>query len=308
MEGRIGQEHQKTSPGSASVKVLLPAAVVAVSFAAVFARLAGEAPPFAIAFLRLGFASAILTPVYILSRREPGPAFSLPGGARVMIGAAGLCLALHFATWISSIFYTSVASSALLVSTHPVFVAVIGWLVLREPIGPRGAAGVALGLGGSILLALGDRGLGDTNLMGDSLALIGGFAAALYFLAGRRMRTSGAVIEYVYPVYLVAAVSLGLLCLLTRTPVAGYSRATYGWILAMALVCQVIGHTLLNWSLRFVKAYVVAAAVLAEPVGAAVLAYLVLGEPPPAHFYLGAPFILLGVFVVTSAESGTKDA
>jgi drug/metabolite transporter (DMT)-like permease len=287
--------------------MLLPLAVAAVSFGAIFTRLAGEAPPFAIAFLRLAFASVLLTPFYLLGmgRRRARSASGVRDA--VLVLGAGLFLAVHFSTWISSIFYTSVASSVLLVSTHPIFVSGLGWVLLKERVTVRAAAGIALGLAGSALLAYGDSGLGGGNLLGDSLALAGGLGAALYFLVGRRLRQTADLIGYVYPVYVTAAALLGLLCLVTKTPLLGFGEATYGWILAMAVVCQVVGHTLLNWSLRFVKAYGVAAAVLAEPIGAAALAYLILGEPPPAHFFSGAPLILLGIFAASGAETRTKE-
>jgi drug/metabolite transporter (DMT)-like permease len=293
---------------SGATAYLLPAAVAAVSFAAVFARLAGEAPPFAIAFLRLAFAAALLTPVYISStaKRSARGDRGVPHAAMAL--GAGFFLALHFSTWISSIFYTSVASSVLLVSTHPIFVLILGRLLLGEQVTLRVAAGIGLGLGGSALLAYGDSGLGGGNLLGDSLALVGGFGAACYFLIGRRLRQADGLIGYVYPVYVAAAVLLGFLCLVTKTPILRFGAATYGWILAMAVVCQVVGHTLLNWSLRYVKAYVVAVAVLAEPIGASLLAYLLLGEPPPPHFMYGAPVVLLGVFVSSYAESEAEEA
>jgi drug/metabolite transporter (DMT)-like permease len=276
----------------------LALAVPAASFAAVLIRLAAAAgaDPLAIAALRLTFASVLIAPVALtLGRRGLA---RITGRDLLVLVGSGFFLALHFGAWITSLSYTSVASSVLLVTLQPVFVPWLAWIFLREGVSRRGIVGLVLAILGTVVIAVADRGIGMSNLVGDLLALVGALSAAFYVLAGRSMRNRVSLLTYVWPVYGVGALVLVAASLAGRAPLVGLAPVAYMWIFVVAVVCQVLGHTMYNLAVRNVPAYVVAAGWLIEPIGSTILAFLILHEAPPGGIYLGAPLIFAGVFVV----------
>jgi drug/metabolite transporter (DMT)-like permease len=215
-------------------------------------------------------------------------------------------LALHFGTWISSLSYTSVAASTVLVQTMPVFVALAGPFV-GERTTRRGWLGIAVALAGTVLIATaGGVGAGSQPLLGAVLATAGAFFAAVYVLIGRRLRAVLPLVPYSASVYLVAAVALGLAMLATNTPFGPYSRAVWGLFLAMTIGPQFLGHTVINHLLGELKASIVSVALLAEAVGATVLAYVVFGERPGPQVLVGAAVVLCGVTVTILAEAADQ--
>jgi drug/metabolite transporter (DMT)-like permease len=279
-------------PPASRARTGLAAGVLAVSFAAILIRLA-DAPPLAIAAWRLLLAGAVAAAFAALTRRaEIG---RLPPRAFLALGAAGLALGLHFATWIASLRLTSVASSVALVTTQPVFVAVLSRVALGERTNLRTATGIALALSGSAIMAGGDIALGPRAVEGDALALLGAVAAALYFVVGRSVRRELSLGAYVGVVYPAAALELTLLALATRSPLSGFGGRTWLALGLLALVPQLLGHSLLNWSLRWLSGTSVAVAILAEPVVSTALAIPVLGERPRLHQLVGGGILLVGV-------------
>ncbi|MEW5825844.1 MAG: DMT family transporter [Candidatus Bipolaricaulota bacterium] len=268
-------------------------AVAAISSGAVLARLAGEAHPLAIAAWRLGLASLVLVPWAMLR-----------GGWRRVTRAdvlrsvaSGAALAVHFGLWITSLTQTSVASSVLFVTLHPLFVGVAAAALYNEPLTKNLTFGIAASTLGGLLLSIGDLRLGDGSWVGDLLALGGGLAAAVYFLIGRRARIRMPLVEYTAIAYGSATLLLLAACVFGGIRLHGYSQATFGALLLLALIPQLVGHSTLNWALRYLPAARVSLLVLAEPIGAGVLAFTLFGEVPTWLGGLGAAIILLGLFV-----------
>ena len=204
---------------------------------------------------------------------------------------------MHFWAWILSLEYTSVASSVVLVTTSPFLVAIASRAFFGEPIHRYTFAGIAVGIAGGVILALGDASGGESEIWGDLLAFAGAVAIVGYMLAGRRLRRHVPALSYNSAVYSVTAVILLIAAMLAGDPFTGYTPQTYLWLVMVALVPQVIGHSLLNWSLAHVTATAVAIAVMAEPVIATAAAVIILGEAPPLTSVLGGVLILSGIYV-----------
>jgi drug/metabolite transporter (DMT)-like permease len=278
--------------------------VTAVSFAAVLVREA-SAPALVVAAYRLGLATLVLVPVtLVVGRRQV--ASLRPRDIRLLL-LAGCLLAVHFASWISSLGLTSVASSVVLVTASPLFVAVASHLLFGEPMSRRMLSGIALGVVGSAVIASGEiRGSGEKELLGDAMAIAGAAAMAGYLLVGRTLRSRVPVLPYVSVVYGTAAIVLLAAVWLTHESLSGYGGRTYVMLVLLALVPQLVGHSLLNWSLARVTATVVSISVMAEPIGSTALAYLVLHERPPAASLAGGVLVLLGVYRAVVARDASE--
>jgi len=210
---------------------------------------------------------------------------------------SGACLAIHFASWVTSVNMTTIAASVLLVSTTPVFVALASRWIFNERLDLAVWAGIALSLGGTVLIAGLD--LSGSSGLGNVLALIGGISAAGYALGGRRSRQSLGILEYATITYGTAAVLLAVGCLLWSVPVAGYRSETWWAIVASIVGPQLIGHTLINYVLRDIDATRVSVTIMAEPIIAISLAWVLFDEIPRTLAYLGGLAILVGIYMVS---------
>lgn len=278
------------------VAVGLAVGVVAVSTSAILVRVA-EAPALALAFWRCALGAAALAPFAARARRGAAP---LDRAQRRQLAWSGLLLALHFAAFISSLSFTTVASSVVLVTMAPLFVGVGAALFLHEPPSRRMWTGIVIATAGALVVGLADLGgaaLGRRALLGDALAFAGAALVAGYLLLGRAARSHLPVSVYAGSVYAVAAVVLLIACLLAGADLAGYDRGTWLAIAGLLIGPQLLGHTVFNTLLSRVSATVVAAVILAEPVGSTLLAFLVLAELPSRLFWAGAPLILAGVWL-----------
>ncbi|HKI55953.1 MAG TPA: DMT family transporter [Trueperaceae bacterium] len=292
-------------PGTTRVSLVLTAAIAAVSLSAIFIRLA-DAPGVVVALLRMVFASLVMAPVTLRGlRRTP-----LRGRALGLTVVAGALLGVHFATWITSLSMTSVAASVTLVTTAPLWVALFAWLFSGKAPSFSVLIGVVLAVGGAAIIGFGDLGGGTAPLIGDGLALLGAASAAGYLLLGRSVQRSGVGLDaYAGTAYATAAVVLAPLPVLFGFPYLGYSTGTFGWILLLALVPQLIGHNGINYAMRHVDPTLVATVILLEPVGATLLAFLIFGEVPSSLTLVGALVLLFGVvFTVRSTESPAPGA
>jgi drug/metabolite transporter (DMT)-like permease len=290
------------------VFVVLAVAILAISCAAVLIRLAQAegVGPLAIAAWRLGLASLLWVPCAFAL--EPHSTAQLMRHKAKSLGLAGLFLALHFSSWVASLQFTSVASSVVLVTTGPVFAALGSWLVLGERPQRRLWLGIGAALCGTVLIGWADLNRSEFGLSGDLLALTGAVMMAGYLLVGRRLRQQHSTLAYTAPVYLVSAALLWLFALVREERLFGLSGRAYAWLLAMAVIPQLIGHTGLNWALRHLSATYVALSTMLEPVGASLLALLILDEPVPPLTGLGGLFILLGVYIATGESRHPRPA
>ena len=280
----------------------LAAAVFAISWAAILIRWA-DAPPLVTGAWRLGLASIAFWAAALAARRFPWRGWS--AGRLATALAAAAFLALHFGLWIASLGLTTVASSVLLVSTQPVFTAALGALLLGERVGGRAALGIAVALAGSLAITGGDLRLAGTAWRGDLLALAGAAAIAAHYLLVRTLRPTTDLLPLLAVFNPVAAALLFGAAAVAGEPLAGYPPRTMAIFLLLALVPTVIGHTLLNWALRYRKTYEVNVTVLGEPLGATALAWMLLGEAPGPHVALGGALVLAGILLAWSRPRET---
>jgi len=281
-------------------RIALPAVllgILAVGASAIFIRLA-DAPALGIAFWRCTLGVIALVPVAALGRER------VPKGRNLWAGVvAGVALGAHFGTWIASLDYTSVAASVVLVSTTPIFVAVAAYLLFGERTSILSFAGIALAIAGTVVIAGGGRGAGDAAFFGNALALVGAVTMAVYVLIGRSLRTGGVgALSYSIVGYSAAALALLPVALASGAQLWGYSTTTWFWLFVITLGPQLLGHTVLNWALEYVPASIVSGAVLAEPVIAALLAWLVLEEKPGLATLLGGLVVLAGLYLLLRGD------
>ena len=268
--------------------------VTAVSFAAVLIRLA-DAPALVVAASRMTLAAVIISPAALIYSRSSF--VRLTRRERLLTGGSATCLALHFAFWIASLSYTSVASSVILVSTDSIMIALVSHFMMKEPVSPQAASGIAVAFIGMVILGWGDFRVGSRELLGDGLAMLGAAAAAGYLIVGRQVRGQVPLLPYITVVYAGAAVLLLASVLAAGDTFVGYSTNTYVMLALVALIPQVVGHSSLNWALRYITASLVAVSKMAEPIGATLLALLILQETPSMTGVLGGAFILGGVYL-----------
>jgi len=292
-------EIKSSSSDPVRAAIILPVGLTVMSFASIFIRFC-DAPPLIIAAYRLTLATLILLLLALprtlresrrLSRKEILPSL-----------AAGLFLCFHFAFWITSLQYTTVASSVIFVTTNPIFVAVASTFILRERISLALLVSILMAVVGGTIIGWGDLGKGRDQLYGDFLSLLGAVMATGYLLVGRRVRQKVSLTTYITLVYGGAALFLILLAFFKGDAFFGYAPKDYLLFLLLAVGPQLIGHSSLNWALRFFSATLVAVIILGEPIGASILAYFILGENPGINLIWGGALVLLGIYLSTREE------
>jgi drug/metabolite transporter (DMT)-like permease len=282
--------------------LVLGAGVLIVSTASILIRYALEQglPSISIAALRLGIAALVLVPL-VLALRRAELARLTRQDAWLAIGA-GAFLALHFASWILSLEYTTVASSVALVTTNPIWIGLASWLFLKERLTTRMMLAVLLALAGSAVIFFADEGSGGAAkwpALGNTLAIIGSLAMCGYLLIGRRLRAEVSLLAYVGVVYAVAAIFLVLAALALDAPLIDLSPIAWLFVALLALGPQLLGHSAFNWSLKHFSATTVAVAILGEPIGSTILAWLLLDEHIGAIKLAGMGLLLGGIFLAT---------
>lgn len=266
---------------------VLAAGLFSLSWASTFILLC-EAPAAVIAFYRVVGATLILLPLLVGTWKRR-PSFSIHWPAVV----AGILVAFHWAAWIQSVQLTTVASAVFLVATQPIFAVLLGYLFLGERVGMLSLIGVLLAFAGVWLIAGVDG--GEQHWIGNLLALGSALVGAAYLLIGRRSREEIEFLPYLFTVYTVASFCLGILVLFLRLPFYPYSLRTLFWIGMLAVICSLIGHGSLNWSVRKMRAYLVNLAVLTEPVLATFYAFWWFGQRPSPWIYSGAALVVAGL-------------
>ena len=281
------------------------AGVVAVSTGAIFARLA-DAPALVIAAYRVGLAVLVITPIAGWRVRHELMAMSRRD---LLLGLlSGFFLAMHFAAWISSLDFTSIANSVVLVNTNPLWVAMFTPLITRERILKTTLVSVILSVIGGIIIGAGDFALGSKALLGDGLALLGSICAAIYLLLGRTLLRNLSLLAYIQVCYGCAAVVLWVIVIAAGLPISGFSAGTTAAFWAMALIPQLIGHTSYNWSLKWFSASMVAVSLLGEPIGATILGYLIFGETVTLSKFIGGGLILVAIYIAAVGEERKRAA
>lgn len=298
-------------------RYLLPIAIIvailAVSTASIFIRFAqmDGAPSLVIAALRLTFATLLLAPLALSRHRDEIK--RLTRTEWLLAVSSGIFLAVHFATWISSLEFTSVASSVVFVSTGPLWVALLSPMLLKEHVSRTAIIGLGLALVGGTIIGLSDACVWNAGLAcpaladilqgpamwGNFLALAGAWTVTGYLIIGRKLRTGMSLIPYIFLVYGIAAIVLIMIMFVSGNSPLGFAPQTYGWIFLLAAIPQLIGHSTYNWALKYLPAALVAVTTLGEPIGSAVLAYFILNETPTMAVLFGGAFILTGIYLAS---------
>ena len=282
----------------------LSLAVVAISTGAILVRVS-EAPSTVAAFYRVLFTTLPLLPVALWRYRED--LAGLRGRDLGFATLSGVALALHFASWFESLSWTSVAASVTLVQAQPVFVALGAWLLLGETVTRRMVAGIAVAVAGMVGMSffdlVGGVLVGPNPLLGNALALFGAVTAAGYVLAGRSLRQRVALVPYVVVVYGVCAAALLAIVLLRGEPLVGYPAREWYVFAGLALGPGLFGHTVINWALGHLESSVVSVSLLGEPVGATLLAFLLLAETPTAATVVGGAVVLAGIYLTAASRA-----
>jgi drug/metabolite transporter (DMT)-like permease len=302
---------QPSEPSSKRYQPVLATAagILFVSTASIFIRFAqAEASSIVIAAARLVIASVVLIPVAWIWYR--GEWRNLTRLDLVKGFLAGLFLALHFASWISSLALTSVASSVVLVTTTPLWVALLSPFLLKEHIRRSVLIGLLFSITGGVIVGIGNACRFEQSelvcqaqvfsrqaMWGNFLALFGAWMAAGYMIIGRQLRKKLNTISYTALVYGVAALILLVVVIIRAEPVISYSRETYLWLLALGVFPQLLGHSLFNWALKYISAAYVALTLLGEPIGTITLALVFLKESPTFLEGVGALLIMVGIVI-----------
>ena len=288
-----------SQPGTAGVMAAMGLAVIALAFASIFIveLQRAEVPPAVIAFYRMAIAAALLLPAAVAFKwREIA---AMARGNFVILLVGGGCLALHFAAWITSLKYIPIATSVVLVNSHPLFIVVAAYLLGERP-NTQSLIGAAIGFIGMIVISQGALVDFQVAVKGDALALLGAIAVVGYFIVGRKARARMSLLGYVAPLYAVCAVFLLLWAVAEGDSLAPFPRTVWVNFAALALVPTIIGHTVFNWAIKHVKPTAISLAFLGEPVAASILALAFFGQRPPLATFLGGALVLAGVYLATS--------
>lgn len=277
-------------------------AVVALSFASIFITKleVSGVPPLVIAFYRMAITTALLLPPALAFKRSEIK--SLARNELVLLMLGGLCLAIHFSAWITSLKYVPIATSLVLVNSHPIFVVIASYLFLGERPLSRSLIGTAIGLAGMAIISREALGNIQLALKGDVLALLGALAVVGYFIVGRKARSRISLLGYVTPVYAVCSVFLLIWLLMAGNSLGPYGARVWANLTALAVVPTILGHTLFNWAIKHVRPTAISVAFLGEPVVASILAFIFFAQQPPLATLIGGLFILTGVYLTISSS------
>lgn len=273
--------------------VALLVGVLAVSTSAVFVKMAA-APAAIVAFYRLFFAVLVMTPWVIVHHRKELKVLQAKDWA--LAAGSGVFLAFHFIFWFTSLDYTSIASSVVLVAMQPLFAFIGAFFLFKERTQPKALLGAGIAMLGSVIIGWGDFRIGGLALFGDLLALLGAAMVTGYWLIGQHMRKRLSLMVYTFVVYTASTITLFAYNVVSDASFTSYAAKDWGLFVALALIPTFLGHTVLNWSLKWVGASIVSVSILGEPIGASLLAFIVLRETLTTSQSFGGVLILVGVY------------
>jgi len=281
--------------------IALFTSIISVSFAAILIKLS-SAEPLSIAFYRVLFTALLILPFVIFFKKTRQEIKKLPRKTLFIMIGIGFILSAHFAFWITSLNYTSVASSVILVTAHPILVGPVSHFFFKERLSKINSIGIIASVVGVIILVMGNRqptGEIIDPLKGNILAILGGVMAGLYILGGRKIRKTVSVASYAFIVYSISALALLALCIIFNSELFNISVNDFQIFIAMAIIAGLLGHTLYNWSLKHVRASLASVALLGEPLGSTVWAMLIpaIGQIPSKYTIFGGAIILIGIYM-----------
>lgn len=296
-------------PSRWQIGIVLVTGIIGVSLAAIWIRLAVSLviPESTVGFsLFLAASRLIVAALILLPTRSKLKFPEINSSAYYYAIAAGICLAIHFATWITSLSYTSIAASTVLVTTNPIWVGLFSWWWYKEKLTYQAILGMAIALGGGLIMAIADNDSSSSYsnvILGDFLALFGAVMSSLYIIFGSQAQRRGLnTRDYVAIAYPTAAIILFPLPLLYRTSYFGYTPLVYLYIFLMAVISQAIGHSSLNWTVRWISPTLLSLSLLFEPIVASCIGAIVFEEIPSPSLFLGGLIILLGIAIFLTTK------
>ncbi len=277
--------------------------ILAISLGSILIRLTDDVHPVMIATYRLLFSSIILIPIFRIKKLSFR---GLSSKEWFLCVISGVFLALHFITWVSSLQYTSVANSVVLVTMSPIFVGFFSYLLLKEKLSKNLIIGIFISIAGSLILTLS---MGQTSILqasnpilGNILALLGAITVSFYIIIGSIIRKKYDLITYITIVYSIAAIVLLFTSFALNLSFAGYKTTSYVYMLLMAILPQMIGHTTFNWALKHLKSSMVAITTMGEPVGATIMAYFIFNETLNVSQISGIILIFFAIYLASKKK------
>ncbi len=268
--------------------ILIFIGILTISFSAIFIRMS-ESNPLVIATYRMGISSVILFPIFILKREKIG------NSEKILFLLSGIFLALHFYTWITSLRFTTIMSSTVLVTTNPIFVSIFSFFFLKKRLKFKTFLAIILSLLGIILMSYGGK--FSINFKGNSLALIGAIFASLYIVTNYALRKKYDLINIVFRVYSISFFVLLFLSFILQENLINIPKKDYLLLFLIALFPQVIGHSIFNFALKFLSPIFISLTILGEPIGATILGMIFFKEIPKALEFLGGALIIIAILI-----------
>lgn len=275
----------------------LAVGLIAFGFAPILVRFAADTSPFVLVTYRTVFAALFLLPYWFV-KRTPTAERKIPTRERLQVILAGICLGLHFTCWVASLYYTSVASASVLVTVHPILVILVERFLFKRSFVATTWIGVGLAFAGSVMLGISDSQIAQpfaNPLFGNMLALSAAAIFVIYIFIGQRIRQHREWIDYVFPVYAVAAVTCLVLTLLVGESLWDISSIGLWAGIGLAVGPQILGHGAMNYAVKFVSPTLLSTLILIEPLLASILALFIFNELPPAFSVLAMVTIMAGV-------------
>jgi len=263
-----------------------------------------DAPPLSIAFYRMLFTTLIIMILVFLNKKYIFELRNLSKITILWMIFIGVILAAHFALWITSLKLTSIASSVILVAAHPIIVGPVSHYFFKEKLSLLNIIGISLSMFGVIILVYGNYGFSSftiDSIEGNTLALLGGIAAGLYILGGRKIRKKTSILPYVFVVYSSSTIALFIICIIFNSTLYDIKINDFQLILLMAVVSGIFGHTFYNWVLKYIRTSIVSVALLGEPLGSTVFAIIIpwINQIPSEYTIVGGLIILLGIYMIS---------
>ncbi len=274
--------------------VAIAIGVISVSLSAIFVKLS-SAESAVIAFYRMLFSVLIMSPVFLLKYKSELKLLQKRDWLFSIV--AGVFLAFHFILWFDSLNYTSVASSTVLVTLQPIFAFIGTYLFFKEKVAFQSIVAVIVAISGSLLISWGDFRVSGAALYGDGLALIACAFITGYLLFGQDVRKRLSLMTYTMVVYSVSTITLFFYVLFMGQSFGPYESTDWLLFVMLAIVPNLLGHTLFNWSLKWVSTNAISIAILFEPVGAAILAFFIFNEKLILSQVIGGIIVILGILM-----------
>jgi drug/metabolite transporter (DMT)-like permease len=285
-------DNLKTDTLKTPVVIPLIVGIIAISFSSIFVKWS-DAPVSVQGMYRLLFTIILMLP-FVLKHGTTLKRIS--GREWTLLILSGTFLALHFLFWMGSLKLTTVASSTILLSLQPVFVMAGAYIAFREKTTKPAIVGMVVAIIGAVMIGWGDIGISSQHTQGDILSILGTIVVAIHMLIGQKLLKTIPAALYSFTVFLTAVIVFAIYNTLLLIPMTGYSGKDWGIFLLLAIVPTVFGHVLFNWLLKYVTAATISMAILGEPVGASLLAYLLLNETLNITQWFGGVIVLSGLY------------